>query len=101
MKSFGSILKENRLQRNLPLRKVAFALDIDPSVLSKIERGDRSANKKIIDLASVYFDLRREDLLNEFLSDQVATTMYEEKESIEILKIAEQKIKYLKSSNKK
>ena len=36
MKSFGEYIRRVREERDLPLRKVAAALDIDTSILSKI-----------------------------------------------------------------
>ena len=43
-KTFGEIIREGREHEGLPLRKVAAFIDIDPSTLSKIERGERSEN---------------------------------------------------------
>ena len=45
MNSFGEYLRDKREQAGLPLRKIAAELDIDTSVLSKIERGERTALK--------------------------------------------------------
>ena len=47
-KSFGELIREYREIAGLPLRKVAAHIDIDPSTLSKIERGERSAHKEMI-----------------------------------------------------
>ena len=35
----------------LPLRKVAAELDIDTSILSKIERGERNATKEMLEVS--------------------------------------------------
>ena len=48
MKSFGIYIRKIREERDLPLRKVAAALDIDTSILSKIERNERAATKEMI-----------------------------------------------------
>ena len=98
MKNFGDILRENRLKGDLPLRKVAAALDIDPSILSKIERGERFANRDLVSLASQYFDLNKDDMLTQFYSDEIARSIYQEELSHEILKVAESKIKYLRNN---
>ena len=45
MKSFGDYLRKAREDKGLPLRKVAAALDIDTSIMSKIERNERRATK--------------------------------------------------------
>jgi transcriptional regulator with XRE-family HTH domain len=41
MKSFGEIMKTERENNGLILRKVASALDIDQAIVSKFEKGDR------------------------------------------------------------
>lgn len=48
MNSFGEYLRNRREQLGLPLRKVAAELDIDTSILSKIERGERVATKEML-----------------------------------------------------
>jgi transcriptional regulator with XRE-family HTH domain len=53
--SFGEHIRSLREQSSLPLRKVAASLDIDPSTLSKIERGERSANKDMIPILAEIF----------------------------------------------
>ncbi|MBE9467077.1 MAG: helix-turn-helix transcriptional regulator [Bacteroidetes bacterium] len=48
MKSFGEYIRKSRKEKGLPLRKVAAALDIDTSILSKIERNERRATTEMI-----------------------------------------------------
>jgi len=48
MKSFGEFIRKSREEKGLPLRKVAAALDIDTSILSKIERNERRATTEMI-----------------------------------------------------
>lgn len=48
MKSFGEYIRKLRIDKGLPLRKVAAALDIDTSILSKIERNERRATIEMI-----------------------------------------------------
>jgi transcriptional regulator with XRE-family HTH domain len=45
MKSFGEIIKTERENKGLILRKVASALDIDQAIVSKFQRGDRIPSK--------------------------------------------------------
>jgi transcriptional regulator with XRE-family HTH domain len=86
-------------ENGLPLRKVAAVLDIDPSTLSKIERGERSANKEMIPLLAELFKEDIETLGLILLSDKVAYDLRDEENSNEILKVAEEKIKYLKNKS--
>lgn len=98
-KSFGEFIRELREKEGLPLRKVAAFVDIDASTLSKIERGERNANKEIIPLLSQILNISENELLLTLLSDTVAESLIYENNSSEILKVAEEKIKYLKSKN--
>lgn len=52
MDSFGEYLREQREIIGLPLRKVAAELDIDTSILSKIERNEREASKEMLPIFS-------------------------------------------------
>ena len=97
--SFGEHIRNLREQNGLPLRKVAAVLDIDPSTLSKIERGERSANKELITVLADLFKEDKEILRLILLSDKVANDLYSEQNSNVILKVAEEKIEYLKNKN--
>ena len=97
--SFGEHIRKLRELNGLPLRKVAAVLDIAPSTLSKIERGERSANKEMLSPLSELFDESVEKLEVILLSDKVAYDLMKESNPKEILKVAEQKIEYLKSKN--
>lgn len=99
LENFGVIIKRFREERNLPLRKVAAALDIDTSTLSKIERGERNANKEIVQRASFFFEVDLSHLIIEFMSDKVAYDLLHEDDCDRILKVAEEKVKYLRSKN--
>jgi transcriptional regulator with XRE-family HTH domain len=99
MKMFGEYLRHLRESKNLPLRKVAAFLDIDTSVLSKIERGERDANKEIVVSAAKFFDIDEQLLVNEFYGDCVAKLLYKEHELSNIFKVAERKIEYLRNNN--
>ncbi|PKD43740.1 helix-turn-helix domain-containing protein [Rhodohalobacter barkolensis] len=97
--TFGAVIREMRKQRNLPIRKVAAVLDIDPSTLSKIERNERSANKVMVLKLAELFEIDSDELLVSFLSDKIANELFEEENTEEVLKVAEEKIEYLKSKN--
>ena len=63
--SFGEHIKRLREEHKLPLRKVASVLDLDPSTLSKIERGERTANKEMLPLlAELFKEKEKERKLN-------------------------------------
>lgn len=97
--TFGEHIRKLREELNLPIRKVAAVLDIDPSTLSKIERSERNAPRGLVKGLSEIFCAEYKDLLIRFLSDKVAYQLKDEEYSAEVLKVAEQEIKYLKSKN--
>lgn len=76
-------------------------LDIDTSLLSKIERNERRANREqIIALAKIY-EVKESQLLVEYFSDIVAYEIAEEETAKQILQVAEEKVKYQKTKKKK
>jgi len=95
MLSIGEQIRKLREEHGLPLRKVAAKLDIDQSILSKIERGERKASKEqIIQIARI-FNVNEKELLINYLSDRVLYDLKDEELAREALKVAEKKIKYM------
>ena len=66
-KNFGHLILTQRKKHQLPLRKVAAALDIDTSTLSKIEKGERAANSKMIHPVAQLFGLDFKELQISYL----------------------------------
>lgn len=97
--TFGELIRNLREQNGLPIRKVAAHLDIDPSTLSKIERNERSANREYVKKLSELFNVDERILLVNYLSDKVMYELVNEEFSNEVLKVAEEKIKYLRAKN--
>ena len=99
--TFGEHIKRLREEHKLPIRKVASVLDLDPSTLSKIERGERNANKEMLPLLAELFNEDEKTLSLILFSDKVAYQILGEENTNEILKVAEEKIQYLKNKNLK
>jgi len=98
MLSIGEQIRKLRKDKGLPLRKVAAALDVDQSILSKIERGERKASKEqIIQIAKI-FNADEKELLVNYLSDKVFYELIDEDLATDALKVAEKKIKYATKS---
>ncbi|MCZ2247153.1 MAG: helix-turn-helix domain-containing protein [Bacteroidia bacterium] len=96
--TFGEIIRKLRDESGLPLRKVAAHLDIDPSTLGKIERNERNAKKEMIEKLAQLYSVNSKSLLVSFLSDKVAYEIMEEDYTKDILKVAEEKVKYYKKA---
>ena len=95
--SFGEQLRSLREQKKMTLREVATEISIDTSLLGKIERNERQATKEQIKLVAKFFNYNEQLLIEENLSDQLAYKIIEADADREILKVAEQKIEYLKT----
>lgn len=96
--TFGETIKKLREEKKLPLREVAKALEIDTSMLGKIEKNSRKPTKLFIEKISKFFNVSDKDLTIAFLSDEVAYQLLGEKDyASEIFKVAEEKVKYFKN----
>ena len=97
-RTFGETVKKLREEQNLPLREVAEVLKIDTSMLGKIEKNNRKPTKQLIERFAKYFKVSDKDLMIAFLSDTVAYQIMDEEDlSSEVFKVAEEKVKYLKT----
>ncbi|MFN6946523.1 MAG: helix-turn-helix domain-containing protein [Cytophagaceae bacterium] len=101
METIGLILRNKRQELGLLLRQVAAYVDIDQAILSKIERNERMPTKKNLQLLSEILELDRNELLIQFMSDKIAYEIAGEECASKVLKVAEKKIKYLKSHQNK
>jgi len=97
MKSFGEIIRSERENKGLILRKVASALDIDQAIISKFERGDRIPSKEQVEKFATFYNLDKNKLITSWLSDQIANSILYEENIREVLKVAEEKAIYLKT----
>lgn len=95
-KTFGDTIKKLRDHKGLTLREVAEKLQIDTSMLGKIEKNKRRPTKQLIEKISILFNVDQKKLMIAFLSDSVVYQVIDEKDlSSEVLKVAEEKVKYL------
>jgi transcriptional regulator with XRE-family HTH domain len=99
MKNIGEILRELRESKQLPLRVIAAYLDIDPAIMSRIERGQRKASREQIVKLAEYFNVSEDELLVAWLSDKVVYEVLDEDIALQALKVAEEKVKYNKTRN--
>lgn len=95
--TFGEQVRTLREEAQLSLREVAETIGIDTSLLGKIERSERQPTKEQIKLVAKYFKLDEREMLKEYLSDQIAYKILEEEADLDILKVAEKKVQYLKT----
>lgn len=97
MKSLGELIKEEREKRSWPQRKLAYQLDIDVSVLSRIENENKFPKKRLPDIIkriSTIFEIAESELKKAHLSDEIASLLLYENTFQEILKVSEAKVHY-------
>ncbi|MBK8723514.1 MAG: helix-turn-helix transcriptional regulator [Saprospiraceae bacterium] len=98
-KSLGEKLRNIREEAGLTLKEVSKQIIIDTSLLAKIERNERQPTKQIIKQIAKYFNIDEMELQKDFLSDQIAYKIIDEEADLSILKVAEEKVIYLKKVN--
>jgi len=98
--TIGEQLRTLREKAALSLREVAGNIGIDTSLLGKIERNERQPTKDQLKLISIFFEIDEKLLIKALLSDQFAYKIMEEEADIDTLKVAEDKVEYLKANKR-
>ena len=88
MRELGSFLRKEREKRQLLLREAAAKLDMDSAVLSKIERGERKANKEQVSSFASLYSLDLRELLILWNTHRVIELIQREENQKEILSSA-------------
>ena len=99
MNKVGEIIRNKREEKGMLLRQLAAIVDVDTAILSKIERGERKARREQINKIAKALNLDEEKLLIEYLSENIAYEILDEEKAIDVLKVAETKIEYLRNLN--
>ena len=99
MVSLGSVLKKAREEEGLILRKVSASVDIDQSLISKFENNERKPTKDQLLRLTNFYNLPEEEMIVNWYSDKIASELKYTSATSEILRVAEEKIKYFKAHN--
>lgn len=97
MDTTGEVLRAEREKRNLLLRQASALLEIDPAILSKIERDERKATKEQLYIFAKIYKLDLEKLLVLWLGEKIYKNIENEDFPLEALKVAEEKVRYNKT----
>lgn len=98
MEKVGHILRTKRESLGLLLRHVASYANIDQAILSKIERSERKPTKEMIIKIAEILELDKENLLVQYMSEKIAYEIADEEYATMVLKVAEEKVKFLQSN---
>lgn len=91
-------IKAARINKGLKVRELAQLLKIDSSLVSKFESGVRKPTREqVIQIAQI-LDLDAHELLIDWLSEQVVDQVGYGNFALEVLSLAEEKIRYYKKS---
>ena len=99
--TFGEYIHNLRVEQGLTLTKLAAALDIDQSTLSKIENKKRNVPEEILPKLAKVFNLDIKKLEKEFYSEKIAEMIYKVSDSTDLLTLAEEKANYYRVSKVK
>ena len=97
MDTFGDLIRIARESKGLFLRQVAASVDIDQAIISKFERGERKPTKEQVKKFADFYEIDKKQLVTSWLSDKIAYSILDEENAEEALKVAEKKVKYLKT----
>lgn len=97
--TFGEWMRHHRLRIEWPLRKVGAHLDLDTSTVAKIEKGQRVATREQVGKLAELFDEPYDEVLVLYLADRVAEELADEACADDVLRVAEEKIKYLRAKS--
>lgn len=89
----GDKLRKLRTKQNLLLRQVASKLDVDTSIISKMERGERPIKKGQITILADILKADTEELQTLWLADQLFNMVQGEPMADKALKSVSKKIK--------
>jgi len=90
---FGDRIRQLRENEKLLLRHVAPQLEMDTPMLSKIERGERTAKREQVTQLSRIYKVPEEDLLSLWLADKVYEVVKDEDVAIKAMKAAKDELK--------
>jgi len=96
MNSISETLLNARKSKGLILRKVAAEVDIDQSLISKFEKGERKPTVEQIEKLAAFYQISKHRLLVDVISEKVYNQVKDLDFANEVLKAAEQKVIYNK-----
>ena len=95
MESFGNLIKKLRSEKGLLLREVSASLQIDPSLLSRIESNQKRATRDHVIRLAVILGADENELLISYLSDKIIYELMGEELAMKAMVVAEEKMRYL------
>ena len=93
MNYLGTKLRELRESQDLLLRQVAAQIDVDTALMSKLERGERRAQREHINKIATVLNAKEDDLTILWLADRINDVIQDEPLADKALKMINKEIK--------
>ncbi|NJN95147.1 MAG: helix-turn-helix domain-containing protein [Anaerolineales bacterium] len=90
--TFGETIRAWRKQRSEPLRVVAAAVEIDSTLLSKIERGERLPTEVQLARFAEYFGVPLAELTAQVIADRIILEYGPQETTLQALNIVRERI---------
>jgi len=98
--TFGETIRALRKQRAEPLRVVAAAIEIDSTLLSKIERGERFPTDAQTAKFARYFDIPQDELVAQVIADRIVSAYGYQPTTLQAARIVRERVApYLEEYN--
>lgn len=94
MTTISQALRNARKAKKYTLQQCASLLGIHPTLLSKMERGDRRPSKEQILVMARVLNLDQKELLTMWLADRIYNEIADEPYALEALRLAEAQVPY-------
>lgn len=91
-KTLGELIRVRRKAKNLLIRQLAAELAIAPSLLSRIERGDKRPTRAQVVQLSELLESDEKELLVLFLSGKIVSILRNEVPALEAIALAQQQL---------
>ena len=92
--TLAEILKIAREKKQLLLREVASAINVDTAMISKFEKGERNPTREQIVKLAKSLDINETELLTQWLSEKIVYEVKDEEVALKAMQVAEKRIKY-------
>lgn len=89
---FSKRIKELRIQKQMPQRQLAAALDIDTATYCKIEKGERKVKRGQVEIIAQILNADKNELVTLWLADKVYDVVGDEVNARDILNVVNENI---------
>ena len=98
--TFGETIRALRSERGEPLRVIAAAIEVDSTLLSKIERGERLPTPAQIDKLAEYFGVPLDELTAQAIADKIVLEYGYQSATLQAVKIVKERMSPSLKENK-